>query len=501
MLNIIFPDLQGLYIYIWRLDKKSHWFNDINKAQDFVDSTNHQDVYFGLGLSEKSFASTCRIKADDVKAIPGLWLDLDISNGVHKKENIFPSIKEAMQFLKELKHYPNLIVSSGGGLHCYWLFDKLLKLPHPELNRQCQELSYGWQKYCQDSCEYVIDSTFDLARVLRVPGTINAKTPGDHKDVKVLYHTKERYDGSIFQEFSKPIPSKTKKVNLKNDGISTSSEPPEDFDILCENMPEVADTWAHDRPDLKDQSPSSYDMSLASYAVIAGWDDEKIAKLLMAHRNKYGFDLKRLDYYERTIAKAKDNKPLTTEEILINSNPFEKISEILKIELKGFDKVLSEPAIYRLHTNDGIVTMTFEEFTSKNKFRKKVFETINRFPSDFKNQSQFEPIMEALMELKNEIEVSEESSTDGQVKVAINEYLEDCKPQEYASDNQPLLFDKTVYISLVTFHDWYLLHNYDKISRKDLSVTFKFLGMEKATKNNRRMWSVPWAKITEYIPF
>ena len=66
-------------------------------------------------------------------------------------------------------------------------------------------------------------------------------------------------------------------------------------------------TWEHHRPDLKDQSPSSYNMSLADTAVRAGWPDQEVVNAMICWRRIHGCDLKlRERYYELTLARAKE---------------------------------------------------------------------------------------------------------------------------------------------------------------------------------------------------
>lgn len=65
---------------------------------------------------------------------------------------------------------PNIIVSSGGGLHAYWIFTRDLSLD--EWGRVSEGLSSAAHKY-----GLVIDNkcTIDAVRILRPPGTINRK--------------------------------------------------------------------------------------------------------------------------------------------------------------------------------------------------------------------------------------------------------------------------------------------------------------------------------------
>jgi hypothetical protein len=88
--------------------------------------------------------------------------------------------------------------------------------------------------------------------------------------------------------------------------LNLGANPPvEKSKLLSELEPRFALSWQHRRPDLKDQSASGYDMSLAVFAAGAGWTDAEIIPLLLAHRRKYSADLKRPDYYIRTVQKSR----------------------------------------------------------------------------------------------------------------------------------------------------------------------------------------------------
>ena len=53
------------------------------------------------------------------------------------------------------------------------------------------------------------------------------------------------------------------------------------YGALMENDQKFKKSWHRQRPDLPDQSASSYDMSLASIAVMAGWSDQEVRNLLV----------------------------------------------------------------------------------------------------------------------------------------------------------------------------------------------------------------------------
>lgn len=78
------------------------------------------------------------------------------------------------------------------------------------------------------------------------------------------------------------------------------------LELLKEIDTKFAQTWARNRPDLADQSASTYCLSLATVAASVGWTPQEMANLLIAWRKKSGEDAKldRLDWYQRTIARA-----------------------------------------------------------------------------------------------------------------------------------------------------------------------------------------------------
>lgn len=146
------------------------------------------DVYVGVALVRDDIASG-RGKAEDVVALPGFWLDVDLGSTGHKGTQYPPDQKNAWAIVKMFPVKPSLVVHSGYGLHVYWLFEHLLVLDTPERREKAAALSKKFQKKMQDlfaAQGYKIDNTSDLPRVLRVVGTINHKA-GQRKKVRAIY--------------------------------------------------------------------------------------------------------------------------------------------------------------------------------------------------------------------------------------------------------------------------------------------------------------------------
>lgn len=66
---------------------------------------------------------------------------------------------------------PSVIVDSGGGYHLYWLLDKPLVLNDEDGRKYANRLQHRWVKHITGADKGVCD----IARVLRVPGSLNRK--------------------------------------------------------------------------------------------------------------------------------------------------------------------------------------------------------------------------------------------------------------------------------------------------------------------------------------
>ena len=169
------------------------------------------------------------------------------------------------------------------------------------------------------------DSVYDLSRILRIPGTFNNKVPDDPKEVVAIKTGGPRYAVEDFrklvpEEFVATAPAPEQRRGRRGrasyEASATSSglilDPKAEPNMVRLHALIKADrkfqkSWDRNRPDLKDQSPSSYNMSLADIAVRADWPDQEVVNLMICWRRLHGEDLKlRERYYELTLARAKE---------------------------------------------------------------------------------------------------------------------------------------------------------------------------------------------------
>ena len=138
------------------------------------------------------------------------------------------------------------------------------------------------------------------------------------------------------------------------------------LDALLTADPKFRRSWGQDR---KDQSPTAYNLSLATMAMGVGWSDQEVVNLIICWRRKHGHDLKLGEgYYEIILSKAKEPIVMAQaqeqlEEALL-LRP-EDQSEVLKANLKTLFRVdiirivkyVGEPPVYYMYTKQGDITL------------------------------------------------------------------------------------------------------------------------------------------------
>jgi hypothetical protein len=259
-----------LFVLIWTLfDKKSKWFREVADAVEYVQSQKDHDVYVGVGLSPNDFGSNQRCKAVFVAGIVGIWVDLDLKSEAHPKIALPTTVEEALQILP-VGFLPTFVIRTGNGVHVWWLFHEPLIFESDEERRNVEKLVLRWQTLLAENAAaygWVFDRLADLARVLRIPGTLNCKDPANKKPIEIHSQSDRRYHPSEFTEYLDqhrvPLPQDeprsakaVKENNAENDlVINPSAALPEDLLArLLEADPRFQKTWLRQREDMKDQS-------------------------------------------------------------------------------------------------------------------------------------------------------------------------------------------------------------------------------------------------------
>lgn len=388
------------WILLWRLKgKRSSWHKSSQDAAASV-ADGEPDVYVQGCLGEKKGRADERAKAEDVCGTCGLWADVDFGEP-RKGKRYPPDAAAARALVDELGLRPTLVVHSGHGLQAWWLFGEIWPLEGEDRLRFARTLE-RWQAQLRAHAArhgWTVDHTHDLARVMRVAGTTNAKS--EPLPVQILEDGGPRYQLDDFEALLGQLPeSEAEPESTCGDlRVFPKANPPtERFLALLENSAKFKKTWRRRREDLKDQSASGYCCSLAHFAVQAAWTDQQIADLLVAWRRKEGEGLKadRPEWYKRTIEHARDTyrrdevigalsdgREIEAEdEAEARRTALEEASRLFNWPLARFVQIGRDGATYALifHGSDGgeirCEVGTAEDLDSKNKVRARLREKL-----------------------------------------------------------------------------------------------------------------------------
>jgi hypothetical protein len=493
-----------LWVELWTPhDKHAKSTNTFEGVQKRVEAYRLGDLYFGVGLTPKDYGPNRRCPANERAGIGGFWADIDILGEGHKKKNLPPDLAAALNIVDGMPSRPTIVLQTGGGIHAWWLFHELWIFKDNQDRLLAAAKIRAWQEILRQIAQasgYDIDMTADLSRLLRVPNTVNTKYG---TEVTVYYEDGPELDPEIVHNLRAEIKEFINITRVEQHG---DAEPPfVKFQALASSDPRFVLSWERQRGDFTDQSPSSYDMSLANMAEAAGWEDQEITDLLVASRRKHGDDLKRPDYYAITIAKARQRtSTLTSKPIdaLARQGIADTLSTTLGVPLKGILKYTGEPARYVIQIDEKSIALGgVGNLIGQREFRLKLAEIYGHILPGFP-AGQWQSIAQQLLNL------CEESDAGGDGVEMVGEWLRDylqnnLGESENHTNRDPFYGDygegNTTYIYLDPFKMYLFLMMGERIPRRELGIMLKRHGASpvivhieyKGQRTTRSVWRLP----------
>lgn len=245
----LWPDPEGtpgqlVLVTFKRKMPRIRWTSIQDAAAGAANATVDGNVYVTVQTHDKSASARAWLKENPAKghpddgkhrgsetsavAIPGAWIDIDTLEGVHKKQNL-PTKAEALALLDSLRLKPTLIVDSGGGLHPYWLTREPWIFGTEQERQSAHDLLDGFERVISARFRergWHLDTVADLARILRVPGTINHK--GTPVPVRILsLDDSRRINPSDLEEFIAEAPPESEASSAEPGPPSDEGELPD----------------------------------------------------------------------------------------------------------------------------------------------------------------------------------------------------------------------------------------------------------------------------------
>ncbi len=302
-------------------------------------------------------------------------------------------------------------------------------------------------------------------------------------------------------------------------------EPPADkFSALLLNSSKFKHTWEHKRSDLSDQSLSAYDLSLASQAAQAEWNDQEIASLIIAHRKKYGSADKttRQDYFSRTIARARTNVNSNISEQDARSHAsledaieiggedaLSELSSRFNVSVAGVIKRGKDPAFYYIQLADGEEIRLGEgkALNSQLATRTAIMNATMRQPKRMKSFLWDKTVDLMLSVAKEEGLADGESAVD--MACLILAYLEASPPLDWDHDddmlthNHPFQKAGMVWVHAGAFIEWASIVRSRRFERAHVISRLREIKMKSRThvrtENKKQVGRYYWGILTESL--
>jgi P4 family phage/plasmid primase-like protien len=174
-------------------------FDDLDAATEYaarLDAEHREGIYARITTLRAALEPGRRGGASDTAALPALWADLDLAGPGHAEHDLPPTVDAGQQIITiSGLPTPTLWVHSGGGLYPIWLLDQPAIIDETGLDA-AKALSAGWQRVIEHAAAQLGwrygRGVGDLARVLRIPGTINRKE-GLARPCRILTSGGQRY--------------------------------------------------------------------------------------------------------------------------------------------------------------------------------------------------------------------------------------------------------------------------------------------------------------------
>jgi hypothetical protein len=205
-IDLVYPQtVTGLLnvVHVGDFTGRQFFRNDVEGLTAYVrelDAQGTPGIYLRATTSRPGLAGGKRGNAADSVEFPGLWADLDFGLAGHADRNELPRPPDEASAASIVAlaglPAPTLWVHSGGGIYPWWLLYEPFGVT-PETQNYLTTLSRKWHAVLAAAARtrgwFYGTEASDLARVLRLPGSVNRKVAGRDRPCYIASDAGPRY--------------------------------------------------------------------------------------------------------------------------------------------------------------------------------------------------------------------------------------------------------------------------------------------------------------------
>lgn len=123
----------------------------------------------------------------DIKQVIAFYADVDVGRVGHKKPSTYETTAEALQAIDAFPLIPSIVVDTGHGVQALWLFKEAVDISQTFTIEDYESINRGIQSMIG------ADTTADISRIFRLPGSFNVKVKDDPKPVTIIRESDTEY--------------------------------------------------------------------------------------------------------------------------------------------------------------------------------------------------------------------------------------------------------------------------------------------------------------------
>ncbi|HYD86232.1 MAG TPA: primase-helicase family protein [Vitreimonas sp.] len=147
---------------------------------DAVTPLLNANVFFQVNPITTAIGGHSRGSLKDVASVPAFFADIDFKNPGKKEDRLPVNDVEALKMFASGGFLPpTIIVETGRGLHAYWILEEPVGIDSAQTRADMVDVAAAFgsafRTFALETFDWKFDSTSDLPRLGRLPGTFNVK--------------------------------------------------------------------------------------------------------------------------------------------------------------------------------------------------------------------------------------------------------------------------------------------------------------------------------------